>query len=311
MKEARAAPCAPRGQGRPGTKDRRGVPFGRYDTDPAGSAPGVGKTAAVEEARRTAVAESARVLRLAWEAAESPPGVGAVADAVCRMLSRIHDGRLPMRITAIRRVWVRTENGDSGGELALLSVLSEMLAEAARHVPFAVVVDDLGRMPTRTGSALWLMSRVFRLAGVPVVIVGRPLAARRRGRGLASAADRVLHLSPLRSEEADELVGLRLGRPAEPALVAEVQRSLRPLAGNPAAVLSVLSTLEESGGLLYEPTFSDHSHGFRPRRGCHTALREVGHTWTGTSWFIEGDIADCFGSLDHQVLLSILGEKNP
>ena len=25
----------------------------------------------------------------------------------------------------------------------------------------------------------------------------------------------------------------------------------------------------------YEPTFSDHSHGFRPGRGCHTALREV------------------------------------
>ncbi|MEU8720487.1 reverse transcriptase/maturase family protein, partial [Streptomyces antimycoticus] len=59
----------------------------------------------------------------------------------------------------------------------------------------------------------------------------------------------------------------------------------------------------------YEPMFSDRSHGFRPRRGCHTALREVDHTWTGTSWFIEGDIADCFGSLDHQVLLSILGEK--
>jgi group II intron reverse transcriptase/maturase len=60
---------------------------------------------------------------------------------------------------------------------------------------------------------------------------------------------------------------------------------------------------------FYEPIFSDRSHGFRPRRGCHTALREVDHTWTGTSWFIEGDIADCFGSLDHQVLLSILGEK--
>jgi group II intron reverse transcriptase/maturase len=59
----------------------------------------------------------------------------------------------------------------------------------------------------------------------------------------------------------------------------------------------------------YEPTFSDRSHGFRPRRGCHTALREVGNTWTGTAWFIEGDITDCFGSLDHEVLLRILGEK--
>jgi group II intron reverse transcriptase/maturase len=59
----------------------------------------------------------------------------------------------------------------------------------------------------------------------------------------------------------------------------------------------------------YEPTFSDHSHGFRPGRGCHTALREVANTWTGTSWFVEGDLADCFGSFDHSVMLQILGEK--
>lgn len=59
----------------------------------------------------------------------------------------------------------------------------------------------------------------------------------------------------------------------------------------------------------YEPTFSDRSHGFRPRRGCHTALREVANTWIGTSWFIEGDVSDCFGSLDHQVMLSTLAEK--
>lgn len=59
----------------------------------------------------------------------------------------------------------------------------------------------------------------------------------------------------------------------------------------------------------YEPQFSDRSHGFRPRRGCHTALSEIQHNWTGTTWFIEGDISDCFGSLDHSVLLGILGER--
>ena len=59
----------------------------------------------------------------------------------------------------------------------------------------------------------------------------------------------------------------------------------------------------------YEPAFSDRSHGFRPRRGCHTALREIANTWTGTAWFIEGDIADCFGSLDHEVMITILSEK--
>ena len=59
----------------------------------------------------------------------------------------------------------------------------------------------------------------------------------------------------------------------------------------------------------YEPQFSDRSHGFRPGRGCHTALAEVATTWTGTTWFIEGDISDCFGSLDHDVMVRILSEK--
>jgi group II intron reverse transcriptase/maturase len=59
----------------------------------------------------------------------------------------------------------------------------------------------------------------------------------------------------------------------------------------------------------YEPQFSDRSHGFRPGRGCHTALGEVANTWTGTTWFVEGDVADCFGSLDHEVMIAILAEK--
>jgi Reverse transcriptase (RNA-dependent DNA polymerase) len=59
----------------------------------------------------------------------------------------------------------------------------------------------------------------------------------------------------------------------------------------------------------YEPQFSARSHGFRPGRGCHTALREIANTWTGTTWFIEGDISDCFTSLDHEVMVEILAEK--
>jgi group II intron reverse transcriptase/maturase len=60
---------------------------------------------------------------------------------------------------------------------------------------------------------------------------------------------------------------------------------------------------------IYEPSFSSRSHGFRKGRGCHTALRQIRETWTGTAWFIEGDISDCFGSIDHEILMQILGEK--
>jgi len=59
----------------------------------------------------------------------------------------------------------------------------------------------------------------------------------------------------------------------------------------------------------YEPRFSGRSHGFRKGRGCHTALREIQCSWTGITWVIEGDISDCFGSLDHEILLKILAEK--
>ncbi len=59
----------------------------------------------------------------------------------------------------------------------------------------------------------------------------------------------------------------------------------------------------------YEPKFSPHSHGFRPERGCHTALSEITHKWTGTRWCIEGDIKGYFDTIDHEVLLSILKEN--
>jgi group II intron reverse transcriptase/maturase len=60
---------------------------------------------------------------------------------------------------------------------------------------------------------------------------------------------------------------------------------------------------------FYDGQFSDHSHGFREGRGCHTAFQEIYHNWDGVTWIIEGDISDCFGSLDHDLLISTLSEK--
>lgn len=60
---------------------------------------------------------------------------------------------------------------------------------------------------------------------------------------------------------------------------------------------------------IYEPTFSNLSHGFRPNRSCHTALQQIQGTFTGVKWFIEGDICGFFDNIDHTVLINILRRR--
>src|SRR4051812_43062101 len=80
----------------------------------------------------------------------------------------------------------------------------------------------------------------------------------------------------------------------------------RPANWSDKLVAEVVRLLLEA---YYDVQFSDRSHGFRPGRGCHTALREVVDVWKGTHWFIEGDISRCFEQLDHQVMLDTAAER--
>jgi group II intron reverse transcriptase/maturase len=58
-------------------------------------------------------------------------------------------------------------------------------------------------------------------------------------------------------------------------------------------------------GAYFRPT----SHGFRPHRSCHTALKEIREKWSATNWLIEGDVQACFDDISHQTLVAILRRK--
>ena len=99
-------------------------------------------------------------------------------------------------------------------------------------------------------------------------------------------------------------------KPARREYIAKKNSSKkRPLgiqSGNDKLVQEVVKMILES---IYEPVFSDKSHGFRPNRSCQTALMQIQKTFTGTNWFVEGDIHACFDSFDHQVVSKLLRKR--
>lgn len=60
---------------------------------------------------------------------------------------------------------------------------------------------------------------------------------------------------------------------------------------------------------IFEPLFTENSHGFRPNRSCHTALKEVRRTFPSVAWVIEGDIRKCFDTIDHKLLMNLIETK--
>ena len=60
---------------------------------------------------------------------------------------------------------------------------------------------------------------------------------------------------------------------------------------------------------VYEPIFLDTSHGFRPNRSCHTALKSIKKGFNGVRWFVEGDIKGCFDNIDHSTLIAVINTK--
>jgi group II intron reverse transcriptase/maturase len=69
------------------------------------------------------------------------------------------------------------------------------------------------------------------------------------------------------------------------------------------AIAQVLTT-------IYDPTFSEHSYGFRPNRRGHDAVREAkGYIEGGYRWVVDMDLEKFFDKVNHDRLMGTLAKK--
>ena len=155
---------------------------------------------------------------------------------------------------------------------------------------------------------------LFRLATNPEVLWKQAYANIYSNKGaITKGVDRNT-LDGFSEERVNHLIGLLARReycpkPARRTYIPKKNGKLRPLGiptGDDKLVQEVVRILLEQ---IYDPIFSVNSHGFRPGKSCHSALRQVKNVWNGTKWIIEFDIKGFFDNINHNKMIEFLEKK--
>jgi len=155
---------------------------------------------------------------------------------------------------------------------------------------------------------------LFRLMTNPDVLWKQAYANIYPNKGAITKGVNENTLDGFSEERVNHLIGLLATRrycpqPVRRTYIPKKNGKLRPLGiptGDDKLVQEVVRILLER---IYEPVFSENSHGFRPGKSCHTALKQVRDVWSGVKWIIEFDIKGFFDSINHTKLIELLEKK--